>query len=849
MKRPSNRFFITAGLTSMLAGVLFVAIFSGVLPDPLDAERRGRAAWVESLAVSVALMADAGDPSRAAALLGFVGERHPAVRSIGLRSADGTLVQAFGDHRAHWQTAADAVQADSQMLVPIRAGDRQWGQLEVSFSPLIGSSFLAELWEPRMKAAWLVLAASFVAFFFYLGRVLKQLDPSAAIPARVRAALDTMTEGLLIIDPREQILLANQAFGHIVGTEPDHLVGQRAAALRWLGEDGAPVAPAAAPWAGVLAGGVTVRGARLQRPRADGGHQAFIVNSSPILAGDKVNGALVSFEDITPLQDKERELRAARNEAVEANRAKSDFLANMSHEIRTPMNAILGFADLLRRGGHRGPDELRRHLETIHSSGRHLLGLIDDILDLSKVESGRIEYERRAVAPGRIVAEVVDVLAVRAAEKGIGLVLVADGLVPASVTTDGGRLRQIVTNVVGNAIKFTDIGEVRVSVRLARRDDATHRLHVTVDDSGIGIPPEAVERIFEPFSQADASTTRRFGGTGLGLTISRRFARDLGGDIVVSSTPGRGSRFDIVVDAGPLDGVALLPADEAFARTGAAASVSRWAFSRGRVLVVDDGDENRELLRLVLGDAGLRVDEARDGAQAIAAVAMGAVDSDAFDVVLMDMQMPVMDGFAATRALRRRGDTVPVIALTAHAMKGFERTIAEAGCSGYLTKPVDIDRLLETLATLLPATREDARDPAEGTAAPAREVSVSAATAAPISGEARDAAARGPVRSRLAGNPRLAPVAARFAAGLAPRIEQMQAAAGNADLAELAVLAHWLKGSAGTTGFDQFTAPAARLERLSCDGAIDAVGPALADIVDLASRIEAPVAAVAEAAG
>ncbi len=774
MKRPSNRFFIAAGLTSMLAGILFVAIFLGIIPDRLEAERKGRAAWVEALAASTALMANGGDLARASALLTFIAERQPSVRSIGLRATGGQLLQVSGEHDRLWQDEAAAVQADTQTLVPIQAGSGRWGQLEVVFTPLIGSSFIAELWEPRMRAAWLILAAGFLAFYVYLGRVLKQLDPSAAIPARVRAALDTMTEGLLIVDPRGQVLLANQAFGQVVGADPDRLIGRKAMAFDWLGEDGLPLPASAMPWMGVLAGGATVRGARLQRARPDGGHQAFSVNSSAILAGDKVNGALISFDDITVLQEKEIALRAAKQEADDANRAKSDFLANMSHEIRTPMNAILGFADLLRRGLHHGPDELRRHLDTIHSSGRHLLGLINDILDLSKVEAGRIEYERLPVGPGSLVAEVVDVLAVRASEKGIRLALVAEGFVPATVRTDGGRLRQIVTNVVGNAIKFTDRGEVRVRVRLADQAGATPRLHVTVDDTGIGIPADAIERIFEPFSQADASTTRRFGGTGLGLTISRRFARDLGGDIVVTSTPGKGSRFDISVDCGPLDGVPMLPADLAFARASASAVVSNWRFARGRVLVVDDGDENRELVRLVLADAGLRVDEARHGGEALAAVAAATAAADPYDVVLMDMQMPVMDGFEATRALRSRGDTLPVIALTAHAMKGFERTVADAGCTGYLTKPVDIDRLYEALAAVLPASSAVGDDPVPR--AGAWESAVADGRVGSSSLRAGPAALAGaaPVRSRLAGHPKLARVAARFAVNLAPRIDAMR---------------------------------------------------------------------------
>ncbi|TVQ75607.1 MAG: PAS domain S-box protein [Phycisphaeraceae bacterium] len=397
-------------------------------------------------------------------------------------------------------------------------------------------------------------------------------------------------------------------------------------------------------------------------------------------------------------------LAVATEQAQAANRAKTAFLANMSHEIRTPMTAILGYADLL--ATREVAEEDRNDFAmTIVRNARHLMSLLDEILDLSKIEAGRMPFSSEACSLVELVEGVIEVMRVRAAEKDLALQAEFKGMLPSIVETDPKRLRQVLFNLVGNAIKFTERGEVRMVVRMrTRKRDGARLLRFEVLDTGIGMTPEQAERLFEPFSQADVSTTRRYGGTGLGLAISKRIATGMGGGIEVDSEPGRGSSFFLTVQVGipaeasMMDGEALhlgargtVPQEPAHAEV-----VPSQRKIRARVLVVDDGKDNRRLISFHLKRAGATVELAEDGREGVDKALRAYNQGMAYDLILMDIQMPEMDGLEATRALRGNGYDLPIVALTAHAMAGDREVCLEAGCDDYLTKPIDPNRLLET---------------------------------------------------------------------------------------------------------------------------------------------------------
>ena len=411
--------------------------------------------------------------------------------------------------------------------------------------------------------------------------------------------------------------------------------------------------------------------------------------------------------------ERTRELAAALQAAKSAARTRLQFLANMSHEIRTPLTAILGYAELLRDPAC-SEDDRQQHVQVLERNSHHLLQLVNDVLDLSKLEARQLLVDASPTDVPALLAEVVSMMRPAAAEKGLPLELRFVTPCPRTMLTDGMRVRQILLNLLGNAIKFTATGSVSLQVESV--DAATGPcLAFHVVDTGIGIPTERQSALFEPFVQADASTSRRFGGTGLGLSISRQLAKCLGGDVVLRSAPGEGSTFSLLVPSGDLAiGPWLATPGEAAPPVAPTANAQPRGRLAGRILLVEDGADNRRLLTTILRKAGADVATATNGVEAIDAALSADAAGAPFGLVLMDMQMPVMDGYTATRALRRSGWQRPIVALTAHAMEGDrERCLAE-GCDGYETKPVRAERLVATCARFL----EPAAEPSSSSTSP-----------------------------------------------------------------------------------------------------------------------------------
>ncbi len=877
------------GLALTVLSLVFVSQMVGILPDHNQPIMAARKLQTETLAMTSSAIAESGMDLKAfQKTLKNTKNRVDDVLSIGLRDPQGELIISIGDHLSVWTEPQDGKSNDRFMFVPVFRGKEKVAQLELCFTPLDG--FQSWMDSPTFQLGGFLFVCCCAGFYLLLKRTLQQLDPRGAVPKRVREAFDNMAEGLLIMDRQCQIMMANSQFGSLVGLDAERLSGMSVSDFPWQSDT-------ELPWTRAVREQRVITERSLSIVAADKGLRTFSVSAAPVLghAGTS-RGVMVTFDDVTELDAHKRELIKARNAADAANEAKSSFLARMSHEIRTPMNAIIGYTDVLRQGTV-DPHEQVRYLTTIQSNGDHLLELINDVLDLSKIEAGQMTIERRDVELVELFTQVIETLSGKATEKNLYLKLAVESSIPTVIETDETRLRQILINTIGNAIKFTSTGGVKLIARVVKQNGRP-MLEMDIADTGIGMPESALETIFQPFTQADSSVTREFGGTGLGLAICEQLSQSLGGGIRARSIKGSGTVFTVTIDPGPLaeDTTWVTQATLNSQRVSRSDSnkQKRTVNGGGHVLIVDDTKANRDLASLMLKQIGMTCDMAENGKDALKKLA-----NQSYDVVLMDVNMPVMDGLTATRYIREAGLKTPVIAVTAMALDSEKAKCLNSGCDSFLIKPIRRDSLLDVLAEFFDVIEEVA-EPSPATKAPlAQQVLDPAASKTHLSdvatakaqasasipikasetvligelaklnqyqgeddsiervlneilGDSSSAAGRIPTldateasesqevfTTSLPHEPEYLSIVNDFVDRLNERLPEFDQALASGSTKQLSDLGHWLAGASSTVGLDVLTAPSRELEH--CDGNdVEKQASLVAKITSLSSRIRVP---------
>ena len=620
----------------------------------------------------------------------------------------------------------------------------------------------------------------------------------AAREALLRNLIDSMQDLIFYKDPEGRYLGCNRAFADFTGIPEAELLGKRDAEIftdSWLDQlaIGGDQAAAREEWRHVFTvledrfapGEVRAREGWLYRRE---GQRIYLETRKMGYYGPRgeIIGYLGVSRDLTERKLLENVLIEAREKAEAANRAKSEFLANMSHEIRTPMNAILGLNHLLLKT-ELGPRQ-RDQAQKVQAAAQNLLGIINDILDLSKIEAGRLQMEQIPFDLGEIGASLATLLGVRAQEKGLELSLNLPEL-PGLLIGDPLRLEQILLNLAGNALKFTEAGRVTIGAELLSQNAERLTLCFSVSDTGIGIAPEQQNKLFSAFSQADSSTTRRYGGTGLGLTISRHLVSMMQGEIGFESEPGRGSRFWFRVDfawrALGAEPVEPLRPERSEAALAAALDPVRGA----HLLLVEDNEINQQVARELLEAEGFVVEVASNGAQALARLSQA---DTRYDLVLMDLHMPVMDGYEATRKIRALPGLadLPVLAMTADAIMGIREQVLAVGMNDFITKPIALPELFAALLRWL--------SPLAHPAARYQPISQPGLSLPALPGVDSQEALQ-----RLGGNaPLYTRLLKRFGAELPVKLAVLTACLTSGKLALAWEHAHALKGSAGNLGLD-----------------------------------------------
>jgi signal transduction histidine kinase/DNA-binding response OmpR family regulator len=707
---------ISLGIASLIVSTLFAAHALGLIPDRDGAVVNGRKGLCESVAIAASLAVMNHDDKAVGETIRAIAERNHDILSAGVRGPDGRLTFKVGAHESCWGGYSARTSTATHMHLPISIGDRLWGRVEFCFRPVAGSRVADWMGGSIVPLVVFVAACGSIATYLFLRSVLRKADvgKTRVVPQRVRDTLNTVMEGVLVLDKEQRIALANDSFGRMLGRDPAALRGVKASELAWAWPRvGHETERAPLPWARSIQEGTPQRGTVLDLLNSASGRRVVSVNSTSILGDDgNCRGALATFDDLTPVETMNGRLRVllkrlkkshhkirrqktalerAKQAAEVANRAKGQFLANVSHEIRTPMNTIIGMTEIVLESPL--PAAERESLEVVKEAADSLLTMINDILDLSKIEAGKFDLDPVSFDLRESVGDDLRALAHRAAVKGLELILDVDAGVPEVVHGDPGRLRQILVNLVANAIKFTASGQVvvRVAVDSLTRDEAI--LHVSVADTGIGIAPEKTRLIFEPFEQADGSTTRRFGGTGLGLTISRRLVEMMDGRVWVESALGKGSVFHFTARLGvPAQPAPAIGPEEATALAGRP------------VLVVDGNATSRAAIETMLRRFGMQPHGFGDTASALEDAGRRALTGrEPYALAIVDAYVSDGAGFDLVGRLDRGSlpaERSILLLSAADRNDAFARCQA-LGVAGHFAKPVKESALRQAVCSVV----------------------------------------------------------------------------------------------------------------------------------------------------
>ncbi|MBN1806861.1 MAG: response regulator [Sedimentisphaerales bacterium] len=655
---------------------------------------------------------------------------------------------------------------------------------------------------------------------------------------RLKAIMDNVQAGIILVDAETyKIVEANPAAVEMIGTSKDKIIGNVCSDF---------ICPDNNGQCSVAGFEQEIGQAEHQLARVDGVRLPILKTVVLVVLSER-KYLLESFIDISERKHAEEDLKMAKEqaekawteleqvnlrlessieqaklmtkEAVQANQAKSQFLANMSHEIRTPMNGVLGMLELAMDEPLN--DKVMDYLHTAKLSADTLLSIIDDILDISKIEAGKICIEIIDCSLKQLLNEIDSLMRPQAEQKGINFTVSIDKPVPEYIRTDPTRLRQCLLNLLGNAVKFTDSGYVRFNITSQKEKNGA-LIRFDVQDTGIGVEPDKQKLIFETFTQADCSTTRRFGGTGLGLVITKNLAKLLGGTVSLESEPGKGSTFTLTVPAGVDVDKGQVITEYNRDQTGAQESLDSTTQFSGKILVVEDDNVNLKTVIAMLKKLGLETEIARNGKEAVQKATEGH-----FDLILMDIHMPVMNGYEATKALRKEGLKIPIIALTASVMKNDLDKCLAVGCDMFLGKPVNYKKLFETLSKYLSSAKPEnkkkkAESKRDGVKSKKEKSSRSRINPKrePVSGNARDGKDNrddndiidwSELESRIESEELIKEIMASFFTDNAARLEMLAGAVKAENLEEIETLSHALKGSASTVSAKPLSQAACQL--------------------------------------